>query len=63
MFQYKFIVAGDQGTEIRQKKKMVITEEHFQRVTQALIMRLRQHEETVMQDGTKHILCQTFSYF
>jgi hypothetical protein len=34
------------------KKKLVITEEHFQRVTQALVMRLRQHEESVMQDGT-----------
>ncbi|KAG9448089.1 hypothetical protein H6P81_014217 [Aristolochia fimbriata] len=34
------------------KKKIVITEEHFQRVTQALVMRLRQHEETVMQDGS-----------
>ncbi|XP_020112110.1 DNA replication licensing factor MCM6 [Ananas comosus] len=44
---------GDaQGSEGQQKKKMVITEEHFQRVTQALVMRLRQHEETVMQDGS-----------
>ncbi|XP_077249548.1 minichromosome maintenance (MCM2/3/5) family protein [Tasmannia lanceolata] len=37
----------------RQKKKLVITEEHFQRVTQALVMRLRQHEEAVMQDGSR----------
>ncbi|ONK54815.1 uncharacterized protein A4U43_UnF11040 [Asparagus officinalis] len=42
----------DGGNENRQKKKMVITEEHFQRVTQALIMRLRQHEDTVVQDGS-----------
>nr|CAD1839263.1 unnamed protein product [Ananas comosus var. bracteatus] len=41
-----------QGSEGQQKKKMVITEEHFQRVTQALVMRLRQHEETVMRDGS-----------
>jgi hypothetical protein len=34
------------------KKKLVITEEHFQRVTQALVMRLRQHEESVAKDGT-----------
>ena len=34
------------------KKKLVITEEHFQRVTQALVMRLRQHEESVKKDGT-----------
>ncbi|RLN30454.1 minichromosome maintenance protein [Panicum miliaceum] len=38
--------AADNG-----KKKLVITEEHFQRVTQALVMRLRQHEESVMKDG------------
>ncbi|KAK8914396.1 Protein PROLIFERA [Platanthera zijinensis] len=43
---------GSQEMDGRQKKKMVITEEHFQRVTQALILRLRQHEETVMQDGS-----------
>ncbi|KAK1276112.1 Protein PROLIFERA [Acorus gramineus] len=36
----------------QQKKKLVITEEHFQRVTRALVMRLRQHEEAVMQDGS-----------
>jgi uncharacterized protein YggL (DUF469 family) len=41
----------DQGNETRQKKKMVITEEEFQRITHALVMRLRQHEEEVMQDG------------
>jgi len=33
------------------KKKLVITEEHFQRVTQALVMKLRQHEESVKKDG------------
>lgn len=33
-------------------KKLVISEEYFQRVTQALVMRLRQHEEAVMRDGT-----------
>ncbi|XP_068638112.1 DNA replication licensing factor MCM6 [Aristolochia californica] len=38
--------------EVQPKKKIVITEEHFQRVTQALVMCLRQHEETVMQDGS-----------
>ncbi|XP_021901529.1 DNA replication licensing factor MCM6 [Carica papaya] len=32
--------------------KLVISEEYFQRVTQALVMRLRQHEETVKDDGT-----------
>ncbi|WOL17517.1 DNA replication licensing factor MCM6 [Canna indica] len=40
---------NEQGSDGRQKKKLVITEEHFQRVTQALVMRLRQHEETVTQ--------------
>lgn len=41
------------------KKKLVITEEHFQRVTQALVVRLRQHEESVTKDGTS--LSITFS--
>ncbi|KAK4438921.1 DNA replication licensing factor MCM6 [Sesamum alatum] len=36
----------------RQGKKLVITDEYFQRVTRALVMRLRQHEETQMQEGT-----------
>ncbi|KAK4711583.1 hypothetical protein R3W88_006096 [Solanum pinnatisectum] len=40
------------GTTSKQGKKLVITDEYFQRVTRALILRLRQHEETVMQDGT-----------
>lgn len=44
--------ASGEGSESRQKKKLVITEEHFQRVTQSLIMRLRQHEEAIMQDGS-----------
>lgn len=32
-------------------KTLEITYEKFQRVTQALVMRLRQHEESVLQDG------------
>ncbi|XP_010260836.1 PREDICTED: DNA replication licensing factor MCM6 [Nelumbo nucifera] len=40
------------GSGSQQRKKLVISDEYFQRVTQALVMRLRQHEETVMQDGT-----------
>ncbi|KAG8067561.1 hypothetical protein GUJ93_ZPchr0005g15905 [Zizania palustris] len=43
------------------KKKLVITEEHFQRVTQALVMRLRQHEESVTKDGNDTGLYTTFS--
>ncbi|KAK4398179.1 DNA replication licensing factor MCM6 [Sesamum angolense] len=39
------------GSESRQGKKLVITDEYFQRVTRALVMRLRQHEETLMQEG------------
>ncbi|KAK7856170.1 dna replication licensing factor mcm6 [Quercus suber] len=34
------------------RKKLVITDEYFQRVTQALVMCLRQHEETITQEGT-----------
>ncbi|XP_071703381.1 DNA replication licensing factor MCM6 [Rutidosis leptorrhynchoides] len=33
-------------------KKLTIPDEYFQRITRALVMRLRQHEETVAQEGT-----------
>ncbi|MCL7030272.1 hypothetical protein MKW94_023074 [Papaver nudicaule] len=39
------------GTGTRQGRKLVITDEYFQRVTQSLILHLRQHEDTVAQDG------------
>ncbi|CAN4078542.1 unnamed protein product [Withania somnifera] len=39
------------GTTSKQGKKLIITDEYFQRVTRALILRLRQHEETVTRDG------------
>lgn len=45
------VTAGGKGSGNQQKEKLVITEEHFQRVARSLIMRLRQHEETVVQDG------------
>ncbi|KAF5193857.1 Dna replication licensing factor mcm6 [Thalictrum thalictroides] len=35
----------------KQSRKLVISDEYFQRVTQALVMNLRQHEEAAMQDG------------
>ncbi|RDX60369.1 DNA replication licensing factor MCM6, partial [Mucuna pruriens] len=35
-----------------QGKKFLISDEYFQRVTKALVMCLRQHEETAMQEGT-----------
>ncbi|KAL5578374.1 hypothetical protein UlMin_020073 [Ulmus minor] len=45
--------ASDNGGDpAKQGKKLVISDEYFQRVTQALVMRLRQHEETVMQEGS-----------
>nr|GMC99814.1 DNA replication licensing factor MCM6 [Ipomoea batatas] len=40
------------GTPSKQGKKLVISDEYFQRVTRALVLGLRQHEETVMQEGT-----------
>ncbi|KAF7840260.1 DNA replication licensing factor MCM6 [Senna tora] len=40
------------GSAPQQRKKIVISDEYFQRVTHALVMRLRQHEETVAQEGT-----------
>lgn len=36
----------------RQGKKLVISDEYFQRVTRALVVRLRQHEDTLMREGT-----------
>lgn len=41
---------GDEATT-QKGKKLVITDEYFQRVTHALVMHLRQHEESVMQEG------------
>ncbi|KAJ8756324.1 hypothetical protein K2173_025136 [Erythroxylum novogranatense] len=43
---------AENGGQSEQRKKLVISEEYFQRVTQALVMRLRQHEETVLRDGS-----------
>ncbi|XP_020536006.1 DNA replication licensing factor MCM6 isoform X2 [Jatropha curcas] len=43
---------GRDGLASQQGKKLVISEEYFQRITQALVLRLRQHEEAVTRDGT-----------
>jgi len=51
LFLYIKIIENDQAAD-NGKKKLVITEEYFQRITQALVMRLRQHEESIMKDGT-----------
>ncbi|XP_057510639.1 DNA replication licensing factor MCM6 isoform X2 [Actinidia eriantha] len=40
------------GPANRQGKKLVITDEYFQRVTQLLVMGLKQHEESVTRQGT-----------
>ncbi|KAE8706600.1 DNA replication licensing factor MCM6 [Hibiscus syriacus] len=37
------------GTTNQQKEEFMVKEDYFQRVTQALVMRLRQHEEAVRQ--------------
>ena len=50
LFLYIKIIENDQAAD-NGKKKLVITEEYFQRITQALVMRLRQHEESIMKDG------------
>lgn len=39
------------GTTNQQKEEYRVKEDYFQRVTQALVMRLRQHEEAVRQEG------------
>ncbi|XP_059656349.1 DNA replication licensing factor MCM6 isoform X1 [Cornus florida] len=46
------LAENGEGPTNRQGKKLVISDEYFQRVTQALVMRIRQHEETLMQEGT-----------
>lgn len=43
---------NDAGTTSKQGKKLIISDEYFQRVTRALVLRLRQHEETVSREGT-----------
>ena len=45
------------GSANQQGKKLVISDEYFQRVTQALVMRLRQHEEAVTREGNHRHLC------
>ncbi|XP_047979848.1 DNA replication licensing factor MCM6 isoform X2 [Salvia hispanica] len=44
--------AAEAAAENQKGKKLVITDEYFQRVTRALIMRLRQHEDTLTREGT-----------
>ncbi|KAG6404418.1 hypothetical protein SASPL_136664 [Salvia splendens] len=44
--------AAEAAAENQKAKKLVITDEYFQRVTRALIMRLRQHEDTLTREGT-----------
>ncbi|KAA0052410.1 DNA replication licensing factor MCM6 isoform X1 [Cucumis melo var. makuwa] len=39
------------GNSQHRKEKLLVSDEYFQRVTQALVMRLRQHEEYVNQEG------------
>lgn len=48
---YTGIVENGEGPANKQGKKLLITDEYYQRVTRALVMRLRQHEETVQQEG------------
>lgn len=46
------LAENGEGPASKQGKKLLISDEYFQRVTRALVMRLRQHEETVLQEGT-----------
>lgn len=47
------------GNSQHRKEKLLVSDEYFQRVTQALVMRLRQHEEYVNQEGN---WCLSFQY-
>ncbi|XP_022762187.1 DNA replication licensing factor MCM6 isoform X1 [Durio zibethinus] len=44
--------SGSTGSANQQKQEYRVKEEYFRRVTQALVMRLRQHEEAVKQEET-----------
>ncbi|KAL1542164.1 MCM DNA helicase complex subunit mcm6 [Salvia divinorum] len=44
--------AAEAAPENRKGRKLVMTDEYFQRVTRALVMRLRQHEDTITREGT-----------
>ncbi|KAG6402110.1 hypothetical protein SASPL_138982 [Salvia splendens] len=44
--------AAEAAAENQKGKKLVITDEYFQRVTRALIMRLRQHDDTLTREGS-----------
>lgn len=40
-----------EGSGKAQGKKLILSDEYFHRVTRALVMRLRQHEDSVAQEG------------
>lgn len=46
------VAANDNGAAAA--PKLVISEEEYDRITQALVIRLRQHEETVNKDSKQH---------
>lgn len=45
------VLSADNGAAA---PKLVISEEEYDRITQALVLRLRQHEETVNKDSKLH---------
>lgn len=53
-------LAENDGGSKAQEQNLVITDEHFDRVTYALVMRLRQLEETAEQEGISQKCDLTF---
>lgn len=53
---YTDVAEDGEAPANKQGKKLLISDEYFQRVTRALVMRLRQHEETVQHEGNS-IIC------
>jgi len=51
MHRFNYLAGNPADGSKPQAKKLVISDEYFQRVTGALIMRLRQHEEAAVQGG------------
>lgn len=57
MHWFNYLAGNPADRSIPQKKKLIISDEYFQRVTRALIIRLRQQEDAASQgDHLKRLL-------
>ena len=56
MHWFNYLAGNPADGSKPQVRKLIISDEYYQRVTSALIMRLRQHEEAVVQGGHLKLL-------